>query len=82
VIEEKALFLYPEFRSAKGARARKLVEYSKHCADQLGMPLIMGILSNTRTAGKVRLYQRLFGEPTGAFFLYGAKAEPGHAVGA
>ncbi len=82
VIEERAVFIYPEYRSAKGGRARKLVEYSKHCADQLGMPLIMGILSSTRTAGKVRLYQRLFGEPAGAFFLYGAKAEPGHGVGA
>lgn len=80
VIEEKAVFIYPQFRSARGGRARKLVEYSKYVADTLGIPLIMGILSHTRTAGKVRLYERMFGAPAGAFFLYGATAAPGHSV--
>ena len=79
VLEERGLFIYPQFRSAKGGRARKLVEYSKHVADQLGMPLIMGVLSNTRTEGKVKLYTRLFGPPAGAFFLYGARTT-GHVV--
>lgn len=80
VIEEKAIFVYPEFRSAKGGRARRLCEYSKHVADKLGIPLLIGILSNTRTEGKVRMYKRIFGEPAGAFFLYGAQAVPGHGV--
>jgi N-acetylglutamate synthase-like GNAT family acetyltransferase len=80
VLEEKAVFIYPEFRSARGGRARKLVEYSKKAADSLGMPLIMGVLSGTRTKGKVALYSRLFGEPMGACWLYGARSEPGHTV--
>ncbi len=80
VVEEKAIFVYPKFRSAKGGRARRLCEYSKHVADTLGVPLLIGILSNTRTEGKVRMYKRIFGEPAGAFFLYGAQAVPGHAV--
>lgn len=80
VVEEKAIFVYPEFRSAKGGRARRLCEYSKHVADALGIPLLIGILSNTRTEGKVRMYKRIFGEPAGAFFLYGARAVPGHEV--
>ena len=80
VVEERAIFCYPQYRSAKGGRARKLCEYSKHVADTLGIPLLIGILSNTRTEGKVRMYKRIFGEPAGAFFLYGAKAEPGHGV--
>jgi N-acetylglutamate synthase-like GNAT family acetyltransferase len=80
ILEEKAVFIYPQFRSAKGGRARRLVEYSKHAADSLGIPLIMGVLSGTRTAGKTKLYTRFFGEPMGAFWLYGAKAEPGHEV--
>jgi N-acetylglutamate synthase-like GNAT family acetyltransferase len=80
VVEEKAIFVYPEFRSAKGGRARRLCEYSKHVADSLGIPLLIGILSNTRTEGKVRMYKRIFGEPAGAFFLYGARAVPGHEV--
>lgn len=72
VLEEKAIFIHPKFRSAKGGRARKLCEFSKKTADELGIPLIIGVLSNHRTAGKVRLYKRIFGEPSGAFFLYGA----------
>lgn len=80
ILEEKAVFIYPQYRSAKGGRARRLVEYSKHVADTLGMPLIMGVLSGTRTKGKLALYSRQFGEPMGAFWLYGARAEPGHSV--
>jgi hypothetical protein len=80
VVEEKALFVYKQFRAAKGGRARQLCEYSKRVADTLGVPLLIGILSNTRTLGKVRMYTRIFGEPAGAYFLYGARAEPGHAV--
>jgi N-acetylglutamate synthase-like GNAT family acetyltransferase len=80
VVEEKAIFVYPQFRSAKGGRAARLCEYSKRVADQLGIPLLIGILSNTRTEGKIRMYKRIFGEPAGAFFLYGARAAPGHEV--
>jgi len=79
VVEEKSLFLYPQFRSAKGGRARKLCEFSKQVADALGLPLLIGVLSNTRTEGKVRMYRRIFGEPSGAFFLYG-KQTGGKAV--
>lgn len=72
IIEEKAVFIHPDFRSAKGGRAKQLCEYSKKVSDTLGMPLIIGVLSNTRTAGKMRMYERLFGPPAGGFFLYGA----------
>jgi GNAT superfamily N-acetyltransferase len=80
MLEEKAVFVDPEFRSKKGGRssqsvghARRLVEFSKQVADSLSIPLIIGVLSNTRTKAKVRLYERQFGEPAGAFFLYGVK---------
>ena len=73
ILEEKGLFILPQFRNAKGGRGKMLCEFSKHTADMLGMPLMIGVLSNHRTAGKIRLYSRLFGEPSGAFFLYGAK---------
>jgi hypothetical protein len=72
VLEEKAIFIDPRYRSAKGGRARRLCEFSKHVADNLGIPLIIGVLSNHRTEAKVRLYERQFGKPSGAFFLYGA----------
>lgn len=73
VIEERAIFVDPEFRSAKGGRARKLAEFAKRVSDEVGLPLSIGVLSNTRTAAKMRLYERVFGEPAGVYFLYGAK---------
>jgi hypothetical protein len=72
VLEEKAIFIHPDYRSAKGGRARRLCEFSKKTADTLEMPLIIGVLSNHRTEAKVRLYERQFGRPSGAFFLYNA----------
>lgn len=73
VVEEKAIFIHPDYRSAKGGRAKRLCEFSKRTADTLGIPLIIGVLSNRRTEAKVRMYERQFGPPSGAFFLYGAK---------
>lgn len=73
VVEEKAIFIHPDYRSAKGGRARRLCEFTKLVSDQLGLPLIIGVLSNHRTKGKIKLYERQFGEPSGAFFLYNAR---------
>lgn len=71
--EEKAIFIRPEYRAAKGGRAGKLCDFSKYVADSLGLPLVIGVLSNHRTSAKVRMYERKFGAPAGAFFLYGAE---------
>ena len=76
VIEEKAIFIHPDYRNAKGGRARRLCEFSKKVSSELGIPLMIGVLSNNRTEAKVRMYQRIFGEPSGAFFLY--NAQTGH----
>jgi len=73
VVEEKAIFIHPDFRNAKGGRAKRLCEFSKRVADVLEIPLIIGVLSNHRTEAKVRMYERQFGKPSGAFFLYGAE---------
>lgn len=73
VLEEKAVFVQPQHRGAKIGRARRLCQFSKQVSDELGIPLIIGVLSNHRTKGKIRLYEREFGEPTGAFFLYNAR---------
>jgi len=73
VMEEKAVFIHPDHRGAKDGRARRLIEFAKNAAQELGVPLLIGVLSNERTDGKIRLYERQFGKPSGAFFLYGAK---------
>lgn len=73
ILEEKAIFIHPDYRHAKGGRARRLVEFSKQASDYLKIPLIIGVLSNHRTEAKVRLYERQFGKASGAFFLYNAQ---------
>ena len=78
ILEEKAIFVDPEFRNAKGGRARRLCEFSKRVADGLNIPLLIGVLSNHRTEAKVKLYERQFGPPAGAFFLY--NAHTGHVA--
>lgn len=86
IIEEKAIFVDPEFRGKnmhnrsqqQVGHARALCDFSKRVADELDLPLIIGVLSNERTKAKVRLYERQFGEPAGAFFLYNAKT--GHEI--
>ena len=72
-LEEMCVYVHPDFRAAKGGRARKLVEFAKKASESLGLPLMIGILSNSRTDAKTRLYERQFGSPAGAFFLYGVK---------
>lgn len=72
-LEERVAYVVPQFRNAKGGRARKLCEFAKMTAEKLGLPLTIGVLSNIRTEAKIRLYRRIFGEPAGAFWLWGTK---------
>jgi putative aminopeptidase FrvX len=67
------VYVHPEYRASKGGRARKLVEFAKKCSEELNLPLMIGVLSNSRTDAKIKLYERQFGNPVGTFFLYGVK---------
>ena len=87
IIEEKAIFVDPEFRSTKESQnrekrktghARALCDFSKRVANELNLPLLIGVLSNQRTEAKIRLYERNFGAKAGAFFLYNANT--GHTI--
>lgn len=73
VLEEKVLYVAEEFRSAKGGRARKLAEWCISVSDSLGIPLEVGMLSNERTEGKIRLYERIFGKAAGVYFVHGGQ---------
>jgi len=70
ILEEKAIFIHPAYRNARGGRAARLCEFSMECADMLGLPLCIGVLSAHRTAAKVRMYSRMLGEPSGAYWVY------------
>ena len=70
VLVEQTVYVHPDFRNARGARATKLVEFNKQVALRLGFPLLIGILSDERTKAKIRLYERHFGPPNGAYWLW------------
>ena len=70
VLEEKIVYTHPEWRLQKYGIAKKLCRFAKDAANKLELPLLIGVVSTTRTAGKVAMYKREFGEPAGAFFLY------------
>jgi hypothetical protein len=71
-LEEKAIFIHPDFRRSRGGRAARLCEFSKKVADHLGIPLTIGVFSSERTASKVKMYTRIMGPPSGAYWIYGA----------
>lgn len=77
-IEDKGLFVRPEYRVASRTSAGhgqlphavRLCEFAKKTADVLGLPLFMGVQDPSGAKGKVRLYERQFGQPIGMMFLY------------
>lgn len=78
ILVERAIFVHPSYRGGRscdirGGHARRLCEFAKNCSDVLDMPLLIGILTSERAKGKVRLYERIFGEPNGAYWLVNAK---------
>lgn len=73
---ERAIFVNPNYRKG-GGRAKLLCEWAKKAAADLGLPLVIGILTSQRVEAKIRLYTRQFGEPSGAYWIYGAKTGAG-----
>lgn len=69
-------FVDAPYRRSHNAEA--LIQFGKKCADSLKMPFFTGIITNKQMAGKVRLYRRYLGYPTGAFFTYNShwRSEP------
>lgn len=76
---ERAIFVNPDYRRGgkNSSRAKLLCQWAKNAAHDLGLPLVIGILSSQRTDAKIRLYEREFGEPSGAYWIYGAKTGAG-----
>lgn len=70
---ERAIFVAPEFRAAKGGRATLLIKFAQSLRERLDLPLVIGILSSQRSEAKVRAYRRLLGEPSGAYWIVGGQ---------
>lgn len=82
-------FNYVDAPHRKSNYAKELINYSKACADALGMELFMAVHSNIRTEAKVRLYKRTKGfQLMGAYFRYTperlklAQAAPANTIAA
>lgn len=76
-LEELFCFTHPNHR--KAPYGRDLLQFMKKTSDQVGIPLLTGIISNERTAAKVRMYRKSLPE-VGAFFLYGGKTGDAPAI--
>ena len=72
-LEELFNFVRPDMRKSKENYAQRMIEFAKDCAIEIGLPLTIGVLTNPRMEGKVRLYQRSLGVPAGAWFVFNAK---------
>lgn len=66
-LEELLVYVDPQYR--KSGHAKALIEWMKRTADELGIPVLTGVMSNARTEAKIRLYERQLPK-IGAFFLY------------
>lgn len=71
-LEEVANYVLPEFR--RSTHAKEMIKFGMRAADELGIPLVIGVVSNERTKAKMELYKRQLGEPVGGYFLYPRKS--------
>jgi GNAT superfamily N-acetyltransferase len=76
-LEELFCWVHPDHR--RSDYAKLLIDYAKKCSDDISassgmrVPLVMGVLTNKRMEGKVRLYRRVFkSPPAGAVFMHNA----------
>lgn len=68
-IDEISNFVDPAIRSKRPGHAKNLISFAKWFAEQMNMPLIMGILSTKRLEAKIKLYGRQL-TPAGAVFVH------------
>lgn len=67
-LEEIQNYVRPAFR--KSTHAKDMINFGMRCSDELGIPLVIGVVSNERTRAKMELYRRQLGDPCGGYFLH------------
>lgn len=77
-LEEFWSFVHPNYR--RSTHAKDLINYMKWVAENMDMPLHMGILTSTRMEAKIRLYQRQMPQ-VGAAFAHNMKTGNGPIAG-
>lgn len=67
-IEDIWNYVRVPYRQSKNAKA--LIEFSKQAQAKMKMKLMVGVLSHTRTAAKIHLFERRLGPMVGAIFSW------------
>jgi len=67
-LEEIQNYVRPQFR--KSTHAKDMINFGQRCSDELGIPLVIGVVSNERTRAKMELYRRQLGDPCGGYFIH------------
>lgn len=60
-LEELIVYVEPKFRYGSFVHVSTLVQWMQEQSRITGLPLMTGVMSNSRTAAKVRLYRRIPG---------------------
>jgi hypothetical protein len=68
VLEEVLNFVRPQYR--RSTNAKDMIAFAKRCSEEIGIPLVIGVVSNERTAAKVQLYERQLGKACGGYFIW------------
>lgn len=72
-LEEVFSYVSPPYRKTPTrmqSPAKAMIEFGKRCADELHIPLVIGVVSNERTIAKMELYRRQLGNPVGGYFIH------------
>lgn len=64
-ILEHLAYVRPDHRRSN--HAKMLIQFAKHCSDEIGLDLMIGIVSDSRLEAKRRLYERQL--PIGGFWF-------------
>jgi GNAT superfamily N-acetyltransferase len=67
-LEEIMNFVLPDHR--RSTHAKDLIAFAKRCSEEIGIPLVIGVVANERTKAKMELYRRQLGDPCGGYFLH------------
>ena len=73
-LNERWNYVLPEYR--RSTNAKDMIKFAQMTADEIKVPLIIGVLSNERTEAKVELYKRSLGKPAGAFWVQNGAWSP------
>jgi hypothetical protein len=67
-LEELWNHVRPAYR--RSANAKDMISFAKRCAQELQVPLVIGVVANERTEAKIGLYKRQLGSPVGGYFAF------------